>query len=250
MGAGEGPGASGLFGVGPVGTVVVLACLVIPLLLAAVSLPLGAASALPAAVVAGLTLTRLGGVTIGHLLLRRSRWAWGVWRGWTAYRTTTIEQHTGAWDLPGVLAPTRLLSVPDGRGGTFGLVWNRRTGHLTATLRCAAASTWLVDTRDADGWVTNWHSWLASLGYLPLVRSVAVTVESAPEPGTTLQDAVLHRIDPGAPADVQALMRELVARSPAASAEVDTRVSVTFDPKASPSASGTWTPRRTRSPGS
>ena len=29
----------GLFGVGPVGTVVVLACLVIPLLLAAVSLP-------------------------------------------------------------------------------------------------------------------------------------------------------------------------------------------------------------------
>src|SRR3954454_5170231 len=222
--------AMGVFGVGPIGTFVVLACLIVPLLLAAVSLKLGAASVIPAALLAGLTLTRVGGVTLGHLLLRRTRWAWGVSRGWTAYRATTIDQHGGAWDLPGVLAPTRLLSVPDSSGGSFGLVWNQRTGHLTATMRCAAASTWLVDTRDADGWVANWHSWLASLGYLPLVRAVAVTVESAPEPGTTLQDAVLPRIAPGAPADVQALMRELVARSPAASADVDTRVSITFDP--------------------
>src|SRR3954447_23880201 len=88
--------------------------------------------------------------------------------------------------------------------------------------------------RDADGWVGNWHSWLASLGYLPLVPAVAVTVESAPEPGSTLRDAVLPRIDAAAPHDVQALMRELVARSPAASADVDTRVSITFDPSAAP----------------
>src|SRR3954447_9158151 len=88
--------------------------------------------------------------------------------------------------------------------------------------------------RDADGWVGNWHSWLASLGYLPLVPAVAVTVESAPEPGSTLRDAVLPRIDAAAPHDVQVLMRELVARSPAASADVDTRVSITFDPNSAP----------------
>src|SRR3954466_8627827 len=88
--------------------------------------------------------------------------------------------------------------------------------------------------RDADGWVANWHSWLASLGYLPLVRAVAVTVESAPEPGTTLQDAVLPCIDPAAPRDAQVLMRELVALPPAGSADVDIRVSITFDPNAAP----------------
>jgi len=110
-----------------------------------------------------------------------------------------------------VLANTR-LTVQDG-AGTFGLVWDRGSGHLTATLRCAAASTWLVD--GDDGWVGNWHAWLASLGYLPMVRWVAVTADTAPEPGTTLQGAVLPRIRAEAPADVQHLLREIVARSPA-----------------------------------
>ncbi len=68
---------------------------------------------------------------------------------------------------------------------------------------------------DADGWVGNRHAWLASLGYLPMVRWVAVTVDTAPEPGTTLQGAVLPRIRAEAPADVQHLLREIVARSPA-----------------------------------
>ena len=96
----------GLFGVGPISTLIVLASVILPLLLAAVSLPLGAASAVPSALVVALTLTRAGGVTIGHLALRRLRWTWGVSRGWTAYRATTIDQHPRAWDLPGVLAPS------------------------------------------------------------------------------------------------------------------------------------------------
>jgi len=127
-----------------------------------------------------------------------------------------------------------LVSAPDGRGGEFGLVWNRRSGHLTATLLCAASSTWLVDESDADGWVANWHSWLAALGYVPMVRSVAVTVETAPEAGRTLRDAVHSRVDPQAPADVRSLMAELVDRSPTAAADISTRVSVTFDPARSP----------------
>lgn len=224
----------GLFGLGAASTGVVLACALTPMMLAAFSLRAGGLALVPAALVAALTMTRIGGVTIGHLVLRRTGWWWAVARGWNVRRATTIDQHPKAWELPGVLAPTRLISAPDGRGGTFGIVWNRRTGTLTATLRCAASSTWLVDTADADGWVHNWHAWLASLGYHPMIRSVAVTVETSPEPGTTLQDAVLPAIDPAAPDDVQALMRELVQRSPAASANIDTRVSITFDPARSP----------------
>ena len=122
--------------------------------------------------------------------------------------------------------------MDDGRGGLFALVHDPVSGALTATLRCAASSTWLVDGRDADGWVTNWHSWLASLGYVPAIRWVAVTVETAPEAGTTLRDSVLARLDPRAPDDVRFLLRELVARSPGAAADVETRVSITIDPAA------------------
>lgn len=224
----------GLFGLGPIGTTVVLGCMVVPMLLASVSFTAAVAAALPALAIGAAATVRIEGASIGHILVRRLRWTWGQAHGHTLYRAGGLTDHSRVWDLPGVMAPTQLLSAPDDRGGTFGLVWNRRTGHLTATLCCAAASTWLVDHRDADGWVDNWHSWLASLGYLPTVRAVAVTVDTAPEAGTTLQDGVLSRLAPTAPADTRRLMRELVARSPAVSADIDTRVSITFDPAASP----------------
>jgi hypothetical protein len=224
--------AIGLFGAGPVATVAVLGCVVLPLLLAAASLRAGAIAAVPAVAVAGLTLAKVDGVSLGSIVQRRLRWTWGSARGYPVHRAGTVIEHEGAWTLPGVLANTQLLTVQDG-AGTFGLVWDRRSGHLTATLRCAAASTWLVDGDDADGWVGNWHAWLASLGYLPMVRWVAVTVDTAPEPGTTLQAAVLPRIRASAPVDVQHLMHELVNRSPSAAADIETRVSITFDPAAS-----------------
>lgn len=224
--------AMGLFGAGPGATVAVLGCVVVPLLIAAADLRAGAITAAPAVAVAALTLAKVDGVSLGSIAQRRLRWTWGSARGYPIHRAGGVVEHAGAWSLPGVLANTRLLTVQDG-AGTFGLVWDRRSGHLTATLRCAAASTWLVDGDDADGWVGNWHAWLASLGYLPMVRWVAVTVDTAPEPGTTLQGAVLPRIRAEAPADVQHLLREIVDRSPAAAADIETRVSITFDPGAS-----------------
>jgi hypothetical protein len=66
-----------------------------------------------------------------------------------------------------------------------------------------------------------------------MVAWVAVTVETAPEPGSTLAQQVGRRIDPRSPQDAQNLLEELILRSPAAAADVDTRVSITFDPKRS-----------------
>ncbi len=220
----------GLFGLSSAGTVVVLACVVIPLIFGAISLRAGLIAAVPAAVVAGATLARVDGVTLGQVVQRRFRWWWGTLRGYGTFRSGAVVEHARAWSLPGPLAATCLLTATDGRGQNYGLIWDRRTGFLTATLRCAAASTWLVDGEDADAWVSNWHSWLAGLGYSPVIRWVSVTVDTAPEPGTTLQEHVLPQLDPRCPSDVNALMREVVARSPAAAADVETRVSITFDP--------------------
>ena len=66
-----------------------------------------------------------------------------------------------------MLAPLTLLDAEDGYGGRYGIVLDRRTGMMTATLRVIPASPWLADRADADGWVANWGGWLSSLGYLP-----------------------------------------------------------------------------------
>lgn len=220
----------GLWGLSPGATVVVLGCVLVPLMLAAVSLRLGLQAAVPAAAVAGLTLARVGGVPLGDVVVRRARWTLGTARGMRSLRSGALVPLEDGLRLPAPLARLALVDAEDGRGGSFGLVHDRRSGTLTATLRCAASSTWLVDGREADGWVSSWHSWLASLGYVPAVRRVSVTVDSAPEPGTTLRDGAGARLDLTAPADVRALMDELVRRSPAAAAHVETRVSITFDP--------------------
>jgi hypothetical protein len=212
-----------------VSTIVVLACVLLPLLAGAASLRAGALASLPSLVVMALTLARVDGVGVGSLLHRRLRWAWASVRGYRTFLSGPVVDHRHAWSLPGSLASTELLSVDDGRGGKFAIVWDRRSGLLTATLLCAAASTWLVDGDEADGWVGNWHSWLASLGYLPMVRWVTVTVDTAPEPGMTLRDNVFSKVSPSAPRDVTRLVHDLVQRSPAASADIETRVSITFD---------------------
>ena len=173
-----------------------------------------------------------------------SRWPWprcGGRAGSTARRGTTPA--TGppsspgippAYPLPGVLAPLTLLDAEDGYGGRYGIVLDRRTGLMTATLRVIPASTWLANRADADTWVANWGGWLASLGYLPAVRWVTVTIDTAPEPGTALADSVAAALDPASPLAARQIMGQLVEAAPAAAADVDTRVSITFDPKLAP----------------
>ncbi|NAZ85205.1 hypothetical protein GTR00_03625 [Kineococcus sp. T90] len=220
----------GLFGLGAAATVVVMVAILVPLVALGISVRSGLLLCLPSAAVIAVTCARVDGTPVLHVALRRVQWTWASWRGYTSLRAGVLVEHPCAWQLPGALAPTRLLSSEDGRGGRFGLVHDTRTGFLTATLHCAATSTWLVDGADADAWVSNWHSWLASRGFDPMVQWVAVTVDTAPEPGSTLARNVAERLDDAAPADVRELMHELVAASPAASADVETRVSITFDP--------------------
>jgi hypothetical protein len=222
----------GLFGLGPGGTVVLLATLAV----AIVTVSLSAATLLligplTAAVLAGGVL-RWDGVTAAQLLLQRVRWVAGRHRA--AYRGGPMATHHHPWALPGVLAPTVLLSVPDQHGNSYGVVYNRRLRTMTVTIRCAAQSTWLADPAQANTWVANWGSWLAGLGHQPLVRWVTVTVDAAPACGTRLADYVTSRMAPDGPAAARRILAQLVAAAPAA-ADVSTTVSITLDPYASPS---------------
>ena len=226
----------GLLGLGPAATFTLLGSFTTLIVIAAISLKALLYAGPPAAVAAAAGLVRIGGVPLAQLAVQRLRWRHGVAKGYTSYRADVVLQHTGLLQLPGTLAATELLSAEDGLGGRYGLVRDRHTGYLTATLRLIPVSTWLADPADADGWVANWGGWLASLGYVPALRWVTITVDTAPDPGSALTDQVARAIDPTAPRAAIEIMDQLVAAAPAAAADVDTRVSLTFDPAASPAA--------------
>ena len=226
----------GLAGLGPAGTLAVLGALLVLIIVAAVDARALLYVAPPVLAGGGLGLARAGGEPLALAALRRARWWYGSSRDYTRYRVAVVAGHSPAYQLPGVLAPLALLDAEDGYGGRYGIVADRRAGLMTATLRVIPASTWLANRADADTWVANWGGWLASLGYLSAVRWVTVTIDTAPEPGSTLADSVAAAIDPAAPLAARQIMGQLVEAAPAAAADVDTRVSITFDPKASPSA--------------
>jgi len=229
----------GLFGLGAGGTVAVLAALLVLIIVAAASPATLLYVAPPLVISGGVGLARIGGEPLALAMLRRARWWYASSREFTQYRVAVVAEHSPAWQMPGVLAPLALLDAEDGYGGRYGLVLDRRIGTMTATLRVIPASTWLASRADADGWVANWGGWLASLGYLPALRHVTVTIDTAPEPGSTLADSVAAALDPAAPLAARQIMGQLVDAAPAAAADVDTRVSITFDSKASPSAPDT-----------
>ena len=226
----------GMFGLGLGGTAAVLGGLLVLVITAAASPAALLYVAPPLLVAGGAGLARVGGEPLALAALRRARWRHASSRDWTRYRAGAAARYSPAWRLPGTLAPLALLDAEDAYGGRHALVLDRRAGTMTATLKVIPASMWLADRQDSDSWVANWGGWLASLGYLPAVRHVTVIVDTAPEPGTALADSVAAALDPAAPAAARQIMGQLVAAAPAAAADVDTRVAITFDPSASPSA--------------
>jgi hypothetical protein len=224
----------GLLGLGTAATMALLGSFTVLVLVAAFSFRMLLYVAPPVVLGWATGMIRVSGVPLAQVAVQRGRWRHGVRAGYTTYRAEVVQRHTGQLTLPGILAATELLSAEDGCGGRYGLVRDRHTGYLTATLRVAPISTWLADTEDADRWVANWAAWLASLGYLPALRWVTVTVDTAPDPGSTLSGQIAAAIHPSAPPSVVEIMDQLVATAPAAAADVRTWVSITFDPKAFP----------------
>jgi hypothetical protein len=224
----------GLLGLGPAATLALLGSFAILILVAAIALRALLYVAPPVVLGWSAGVIRAGGTPLAQVAVQRLRWQHGTRAGYTSYHAEVVRRHTGMLTLPGALAATGLLSAEDGCGGRYGLVRDRHTGYLTATLRVAPVSTWLADAEDADRWVANWAAWLASLGYLPALRWVTVTVDTAPDPGSTLTSQVAAAIDPSAPRAAVEIMDQLVATAPAAAADVNTWVSITFDPGAFP----------------
>ena len=159
-------------------------------------------------------VVRVGGVSAAEVLTRRVRFPGPGRPGWTQLSAGVLTDHPRGHDLPGLLAPVVPLDVDDGRGGRYALLWDRRTGTLSAVLRCSPIGLDLADPGQVDTWIAGWGALLADLGYQPLVAHVAVTVDTAPTGGTTVRDHLAAALDPHAPALARDRARRARRRSP------------------------------------
>ncbi|WP_226358503.1 SCO6880 family protein [Pseudonocardia sp. ICBG601] len=221
------------FGIGQLSTgqtLTVFLAVTIPVILLNFSGLSGAIALAIGALVFTAVVVKIGGSSVSDVLLRRIRFTRARAADWTELTGGMVTDHPRRHDLPGVLGTVVPLSTDDGRGGHQGLLWDRRTGTLTAVLRVSPVGLDLADRGQADAWVANWGAFLGDLGYRPMVAHIAVSIDTSPTGGTTLRDHVTAHVDPQTPAPARAVMAELAASAPASSAEVDARVSVTFDP--------------------
>jgi len=215
-------------------TATVFGAVLVPILAASlaprIALLLAAGSVL---LVAGIVI-RVGGSTAADLLTRRARFTSAQSKGWTELSGGVLTDHPRQHDLPGLLAPLVALDSDDGRGGRQALVLDRRSGTLSAVLHCAPVGLDLAEAGRADEWVACWGAWLADLGHRPVVRHVAMTIETTPG-GAEVSDYLRGRLAPRAPAVARELMEELIAHTPSTAAATETRVTITLDPaKAAP----------------
>ncbi|MFC9844413.1 SCO6880 family protein [Streptomyces sp. NPDC060223] len=145
----------------------------------------------------------------------------------------------GTCQLPGLAAESTLTEARDGYGRPFAVITIPATGHHTVVISCDADGAALVDEQQVDIWVAHWGQWLSALGAEPGLVAASVTVETAPDSGVRLQQEIAANSVLGAPDLARSMLREVLAAYPAGSAQIATRIALTYS-----GAAREGTPRR------
>ena len=223
------PASPGLLGLGLLGTLALLAGLIVTIVLTLFSRP--AAIVWAVATVAFLVPVsiRRDGRSGWSRLLARLAWARGRRRRAHLYRSGIVGVvSTGRHTLPGVAAATELLDSVDAYDRPMGLIHVPSSGHYAVVLRCDADGAGLVDPEQVETWVAAWGLWLANLAHEPGLAGATVTVETAPDPGTRLAAEVSATVRPDSPRLARAVMSEIVASYPTGSSSISTRVQLVY----------------------
>ncbi|MGQ0463975.1 MAG: SCO6880 family protein [Sporichthyaceae bacterium] len=175
-------------------------------------------------------LWRYDGVPLLDHLIAKERYRRAAGRGETTYRGSVLLPWPRAGSLPGILATTELLDVEIPGRARCGMVWDKRTGLMSVTMLLSSAGTLLSDRDTSDGYVSSWGAMLASFADVPAIRWAAVTVETTPDAGHSLERDLADRLDPNAPVWASEVMAALVGATPAGAARVSTRLTLTVDP--------------------
>jgi hypothetical protein len=182
-----------------------------------------------AAVAMALLVWRRDGILLLDYVADAARYRRAASRGETSLRGQVMARWPRAGTLPGVLATTEVLDVEIPGHPRCGLIWDRRSGLLSATSLLGTGGTLLTDSADAERYVSSWGALLGSLADQPAIRWATVTVDLTPGAVGELQRDHAQRLDPGAPPFATDVLRSLAASAPAASARVETRMTLTVD---------------------
>lgn len=232
------PVSPGIGRLGLLGTMILLCGLVATALSLMLSMIAGVVVALTVLVVlAPLLVQDRHGRTALQAATARFAWWRGRGQGWHLYRSGPlgIIAH-GSARLPGLLAASKLVTAKDSYGRPFAMVVVPQTGHYSVVLECGADGAALVDQDQIDTWVAYWGHWLAGLSFEPGLVAASVTIETAPDLGHRLQREVEANLAEDAPGLARQALQEIVAAYPAGSAQVSTRIAVTYSATPRPGA--------------
>lgn len=143
----------------------------------------------------------------------------------------TGQTPDGCTRLPGLLAATELVSGTDVYGEEFGVLITPAIEHYAIVFQTEATGAEMVNQSVTDNEVAHHGGWLAQLSQEADVVAAAVTVETAPDPGTRLVRMMNRHRQDDAPEFSGATMDEIAQKYPVASSSITTRVAVTFNGK-------------------
>lgn len=222
------PQSPGIWGLGTIGTALVIltpAAMVIGFL---ASIYLGLALGLLGLLALAPVALKIRGRTWGEVAMVRFAW----WRAKSKrehlYLSGALAQPYGQHRLPGLLAQSELIATRDGFDRPAGIVVVPQTGHYTAVLKLDPEGASLVDQEQIDWWVAGYGMWLAQLAHEPGFEAAAVTIETAPDPGTRLATSVESQRSPQAPQLAHQVLDRILQTYPAGSAQVTAWVTLTY----------------------
>lgn len=205
------------------GLVVIVAVTLINFMLALV------VGLLLALVLIPLTLRDRHGRTVMARMHARLSWRRTVKSGAHLYRSGPLGRTGhGTCTLPGLAAASTMSEAQDSYARPFALLTYPTTNHHVIVLNCEADGASLVDQDQVNEWVAQWGGWLGRLAHEPGLVGASVTVETAPDSGIRLSHEVTSNLDPNAPALAQQMLKEVLAEYPTGSAQITTRVALTY----------------------
>jgi hypothetical protein len=204
------PARPGIWGLGLIGTIVVVGGMMLAALALAVSfyaaLGIGGATLL----VLGLLAFRHQDRNLGQRLVRRGAWMRARRGRQHVYRSgITAPVPALSHRLPGLAAASRLHTGLDPYQREFALVEHPHVGHFGVVLRCEPDGAALVDQATVETQVAGYAEFLAALADEPGIVAATVTVESAPDPGIRLAAEINRLTRPAAPPVARTMMREI-----------------------------------------
>lgn len=172
------------------------------------------------------------GVNPYELAWRRYTWNRAARKGQTVLRQGLLGlTPDGETRLPGLAASTALYECQDVYGSPFGLLVSPSPKHYSVAIECLPPGTSGVDHATIDLQAAYWGGWLSELSREPDLIGAAVVIESAPDTGHRLRSAALRGIVQDAPQVSVQVLQDVVDRAPTSSAQIATRVVLTFSGK-------------------